>query len=35
MLDPKEEAQFDELKAMCRELKVPAPPEMRIYQQQM
>jgi hypothetical protein len=30
MLDPKEEAKFDELKAKCRELKVPAPPEIMI-----
>jgi hypothetical protein len=30
MLDPKEEAKFDELKSMCRELKVPAPPEIMI-----
>jgi hypothetical protein len=30
MLDPKEEARFDELKAKCRELKVPAPPEIMI-----
>lgn len=30
MLDPKEEKRFDELKAMCRELKVPAPPEIMI-----
>jgi hypothetical protein len=30
MLDPKEEARFDELKSMCRELKVPAPPEIMI-----
>jgi hypothetical protein len=30
MLDPKEEARFDELKSKCRELKVPAPPEIMI-----
>jgi hypothetical protein len=30
MLDPKEEARFDELKTMCRELKVPSPPEIMI-----
>ena len=30
MLDPQEEAKFDELKAMCRELKVPSPPEIMI-----
>jgi hypothetical protein len=30
MLDPQEEAKFDELKAKCRELKVPAPPEIMI-----
>jgi len=30
MLDPKEEARFADLKAMCRELHVPAPPEIMI-----
>jgi hypothetical protein len=30
MLDPKEEARFAELKDKCRELKVPAPPEIMI-----
>jgi hypothetical protein len=30
MLDPQEEARFDELKSMCRELKVPTPPEIMI-----
>jgi hypothetical protein len=30
MLDPKEEAKFAELKAMCRELHVPAPPGIMI-----
>jgi hypothetical protein len=30
MLDPKEEKRFEELKSMCRELKVPAPPEIII-----
>jgi hypothetical protein len=30
MLDPKEEKRFEELKGMCRELKVPAPPEIMI-----
>lgn len=30
MLDPKEEARFAELRAICRELKVPAPPEIMI-----
>jgi hypothetical protein len=30
MLDPKEEKRFADLKAMCRELKVPAPPEIMI-----
>jgi hypothetical protein len=30
MLDPKEEAKFDELKVKCRELKVLAPPEIMI-----
>jgi len=30
MLDPKEEAKFRELKEKCRELKVPAPPEIMI-----
>lgn len=30
MLDPQEEKRFDDLKAMCRELKVPAPPEIMI-----
>jgi hypothetical protein len=30
MLDPKEEAKFAELKSKCRELKVPAPPEIMI-----
>ena len=30
MLNPIEEAKFAELKAMCRELKVPAPPEIMI-----
>lgn len=30
MLDPQEEARFDDLRAKCRELKVPAPPEIMI-----
>lgn len=30
MLDPKEEARFEELKVMCRELKVPSPPQIMI-----
>jgi hypothetical protein len=30
MLDPKEEKRFEELRGMCRELKVPAPPEIMI-----
>jgi hypothetical protein len=30
MLNPIEEQKFDTLKAMCRELKVPAPPEIMI-----
>lgn len=30
MLDPIEEARFDELKIMCRELHVPTPPEIHI-----
>lgn len=30
MLDPQEEAKFAELKDKCRELKVPAPPEIMI-----
>jgi hypothetical protein len=30
MLDPKEEKKFEELKDRCRELKVPAPPEIMI-----
>jgi hypothetical protein len=30
MLDPKEEQKFKELKDKCRELKVPAPPEIMI-----
>jgi hypothetical protein len=30
MLDPKEEKRFAELKSMCRELKVPPPPEIMI-----
>lgn len=30
MLDPKEEARFEELRVMCRELKVPSPPQIMI-----
>jgi hypothetical protein len=30
MLDPKEEKRFEELRGICRELKVPAPPEIHI-----
>jgi hypothetical protein len=30
MLDPKEEKKFKELRNMCRELKVPSPPEIHI-----
>jgi hypothetical protein len=30
MLDPQEEKRFEELRGMCRELKVPAPPEIMI-----
>jgi hypothetical protein len=30
MLNPIEEAKFDELKSMCRALRVPAPPEIMI-----
>jgi hypothetical protein len=30
MLDQKEEKRFEELRGMCRELKVPAPPEIMI-----
>jgi hypothetical protein len=30
MLDPKEEKRFEKLRGMCRELKVPAPPEIMI-----
>jgi hypothetical protein len=33
MLDPKEEKRFEELRGMCRELKVPAPPEIMIMLQ--
>ena len=30
MLDPKEEARFEELRDVCRELKVPSPPQIMI-----
>jgi hypothetical protein len=30
MLDPKEEKRFEELRGICRELKVPPPPEIMI-----